>query len=1029
MSLELRPTVIIDVPLIVTEILLNPDQIIIKFPHGETADIGSLCYLKTAKDKRRGIKDIHFGRLVELESFIDSRRNQIRKLIKIISDQLNFGSKNSVTVKNSVDTFVSFIRWSDQNNFNNVLEDYENSMKIFISYSEFLNNRYSKGDISLKHSDTQQARVLNLLSIFFEQNTLSHETKNLKTTDFSKKSKSQAVKTYKKSINYEIRPTKIINLPFEDNVIPSPPEQSIIMFPTKKTLDVGFLCYLHVGPLKLINQKHVRFVQLKSLCEMRKIQVRKLINLISDQLKLNNLSVETIHNHWNRFITFMRWADENKFHNVLDCSVSANNTLTFYSEYLSSKFSHQEISLKHATLQLLTVMNTLSTFFDGDNFRHKANSLKVSDFKKKLSTQLPIIIKPTIRYEIRTSKIIDLPLKIDENILNPEEVIIRFSNGRSVDLGALCYLKAEPVKEYKQGTSRYQKNGRLVHLQSLSNSRQDQIKRLITIVSDQLNHSGLRVKTIIDSISRFVAFMRWADESHLHDVLDSSDKAHNTLKVYSQFLREKFLRNEITLKHAERQHTIVIKILSDFFDEDDFGHGFFVFKSKSNISTATEPPCELAQARLLALCNALFKGIGSLVLDQKSYPYKLDLPEFLDLPNNFLWLFPAESWFKRPENAFIKRKICFGFNYRTGQLNTIKEIKILRGHSLRGDEKIIIEAQNNIDAANSNYRNSQRMHVATVAQNAFIVLFLAETGMNWAQLVDLTWSRNYQINSERQLFRTIKWRANGKECYFELSSGFMPIFKRYLQLRDFLLGNQPCEWLFFKLGKRGLGQPSQIKDSLHNFFKSLKKIDPNLTEIHSRQWRAAKSDWLIRNTDVSTTALVLQNTEKTVLSSYIAGSETKHWEEMSNFLNQVSNVVQDKRENTKNMTLRAVGGCSSLGEPRSVSKKIPIASNCVEPEGCLFCDKFKIHVDEIDIRKLLSCRYCVKKIAPLTSDQNTYENLIQPILNRIDVFVTEIKKRNNDLLEKIQYEVDEEGELETYWRRKLEMFMELGVVI
>ena len=60
---------------------------------------------------------------------------------------------------------------------------------------------------------------MNRTNIFFEQNTLSHETKNLKTTDFSKKSKSQAVKTYKKSINYEIRPTKIIKYRFSETDI------------------------------------------------------------------------------------------------------------------------------------------------------------------------------------------------------------------------------------------------------------------------------------------------------------------------------------------------------------------------------------------------------------------------------------------------------------------------------------------------------------------------------------------------------------------------------------------------------------------------------------------------------------------------------------------------------------------------------------------------------------------------------------------------------------------------------------------
>lgn len=1029
MKLELRPTIIVDVPLIATELLSNPEQIIIKFPHAETADIGSLCYLITDKDKRLGKKDVHLGRLVEPESIIDSRRNQIRKLIKIISDQLNFGSRTSITLKNLVDTFITFIRWSDQNKFNNALEDYENTMKIFMTYSNFLDNQYSKGEICLKHSATQKARVLKFISIYFEQESINYKANDLKVKNIVKKVKFKNCKNIKKSIDYEIRPTQIINLPFEENINTFLVEQSIIMFPNRKTIDIGFLCYLNAGSLKSIKNKNVRLVQLKSLSEARTSQVRKLINLISDQLKINSLSVETIHNHWSRFVNFMRWADENKFHNVLDCPVMADNIINLYSEYLSNKFNHQEISLKHTTLQLLSIMNTLSTFFDGHDFRHKINRLKVLNIKKKLISQSKIIVNPSIKYEIRPTKIIDLPLNVEKSLLNPEQVIIRFSNGKSVDIGALCYLKVEPLKDYNQGTARYQKRGRLVQLESLSESRRYLVRKLIKHITDLLENSGRRVETIKDMISRFIAFMRWADENNYHEVLDSVENAKKIMVLYLQFFKEKFLRNEISLKHAGKQPSTVINFLSEFFEVDSFSHGMFLLRQKYNVSTATQPPSEDAQTRLLALCNALFNGISSLVVDFKSYPYKLTLPDFLQFPDNFLWVFPAESWFKSPEIALLKRKICLGFNYSTGELNTLDEIVRLRGHSLRGDEKIIINAQNNIDAANSNFRDSQRMHVGTVALNAFVVLFLAQTGMNWAQLVNLTWSEDYNIESGRQLFRTIKWRAGGKECFFELPSNFMPFFKRYLQLRGFLLGNQSCDWLFFKLGERGLGSPSQIKDTLSNFYKSLKKIDPDLTEIHSRQWRAAKSDWLICNTDISTTALILQNSEKTVLSSYIAGSETKQWEEMSNFLNQVSDVVRDKKEKTKDITLRAVGGCSSFGEPNTVSRATSIASNCIEPEGCLFCDKFRIHVDEVDIRKLLSCRYCVRKTAHLAGDQEIFQNLIQPILNRIEDIINEITKYNKDLLEKIRHEVDEQGELESYWRRKLEMFMELGVIL
>lgn len=830
-------------------------------------------------------------------------------------------------------------------------------------------------------------------------------------------------------MNLELRPTIVVNVPLAAGEVLLSPEQTIIRFPNGKFVDVGALCYLKNFSAKGKKGYLGRFVELRSLCDSRRQQIRKLIKLTSDQLKYSSRNSVTVKNLVDAFIAFIRWADESNFNNVLDSVENSKKIIILYSRFLDDEYSKGNISLKHSKTQRGKVVRFLSEFFEEDSFKHGLITLRMLDFNKRLKPQPFKIAQQAINYEIRPIKIVDLPLGIGEVLLNPEQVIIRFPGGKSVDIGALCYLKAEPIKDYKQGTARYKERGRLVQLESLSETRRHQIKTLIAFISDQLMYSSRRVETIKDLVSRFIAFMRWADEGNFHDVLNSAVNAKKVVIIYVQFLKEKFLRNEISLNHAARQQTSVINFLSEFLEEDNFSHGMFLLRVIPHTNTATHPPSEDAQTRLLALCTALFDGITSLVLDRKSYPYKLILPEFLQLPNNFLWLFPAESWFKRPEIALEQRKMCLGFNYLSGELNTIDEIKRLRGHSLRGDEQIIVEAQSNIDAANSDFRDSQRMHVGTVALNAFVVLFLARTGMNWAQLINLTWSHDYEIETERQQFRTIKWRAGGKECFFELSLEFTSIFKKYLQLRDFLLGNQSCEWLFFKLGERGLGSPSQIKGSLHYFYKSLKKIDPDLTGIHSRQWRAAKSDWLVCNTDIPNTALILQNTEKTVLSSYIAGSETKHWEEMSNFLNQVSDVVQDKREKTRNITLRAVGGCSSFGEPRSASKTISIASNCIEPEGCLFCDKFKIHIDEVDIRKLLSCRYCVRKTAHLTGDQEIHEQLIQPILNRIEVIVTEIAKRNKDLLEKIRYEVDEEGELESYWRRKLEMFMELGVVI
>jgi hypothetical protein len=102
--------------------------------------------------------------------------------------------------------------------------------------------------------------------------------------------------------------------------------------------------------------------------------------------------------------------------------------------------------------------------------------------------------------------------------------------------------------------------------------------------------------------------------------------------------------------------------------------------------------------------------------------------------------------------------------------------------------------------------------------------------------------------------------------------------------------------------------------------------------------------------------------------------------------------------------------------------------NCIDPEGCLFCDNYRIHVDETDIRKLLSCRYCIEKTAHLIGSLEEQHATLQPILARIDSIVAKLKQYNEPLVTKILSEV-EEGELDVYWARKLEMFMELDWII
>jgi hypothetical protein len=331
-----------------------------------------------------------------------------------------------------------------------------------------------------------------------------------------------------------------------------------------------------------------------------------------------------------------------------------------------------------------------------------------------------------------------------------------------------------------------------------------------------------------------------------------------------------------------------------------------------------------------------------------------------------------------------------------------------------------------LEIANADRQHGYRRNAAMLAHNAFVILFLAHTGMNWSSVQGLPWAGEHELGTERQGFRAVKYRAGGRLVSFEIQAVFLPTFRRFLRLRDYLLNGQNFDKLF---GASGNGakciEPLKSK-ALTSIFDSLRRLDPGVPDIKSRQWRAGKSDWLLRKVDPSTTAVVLQNSEATVMSSYAAGSPTTQGEEMSAFFERLQSAVLERGAVVPNGVINAVGVCASYGNPHQVHPA-PVESDCKGPEGCLFCDKFKVHADEKDTRKLVSCRYCILQTEHMVASEEHFHILFGPLLGQIAALLEDIAQREPGMVTRIEKEV-EEGELDPYWAGKLEMLVDLELV-
>lgn len=633
----------------------------------------------------------------------------------------------------------------------------------------------------------------------------------------------------------------------------------------------------------------------------------------------------------------------------------------------------------------------------------------------------------------RPISVYDLPLAVGAAILHPEQVVLNFGRAGTVDIGFLCYLRREP--QTRTGKSvRKSGFGRKVVVDSFNAARAGRVRALIEHISQEFSESGRRPETVRNRASRFLPFMTWADTHGYIDVLEDEGQARLAVREYAMFIRDRVNQNLISLTSGAGQQAAAFSLLGDFLEIDDLTRGVNLLRGNQRSNEGTLPPCEDAQAKVLSMCEALFNSLTELVLDAKPYPFRVPMPKYLGWADPTLWIFPTSKWCMAPHEMEQrhKAKVPFlAYDYANGRLATMDELKLNK--SFAGDNditrrQVLRRCRLQIEAANADPQNINRRHMSALALNIFVLMFIAQTGMNWAQAVEMPWSGEYEAGVERQVFRAIKWRAGNRKVYFEIPVSFLPTFKRYLELRSYILDGISCEFLFFSLGCNTLELPKMLPGGPTPLFKILQRIDPQLPKIMPRQWRAAKSDWLIRNTDPSTAALVLQNAEKTVLKSYTAGSETVHLEEMTLFLDKVSAVVVENGKVIEGSINCAVGVCSSYGAPHQISGEIAVQPDCKEQEGCLFCDKFKVHADDQDTRKLLSCRYCLQQSAHLAGSEERIQSMLGPIFDRIQVILDEVSRRDETLVLRVTREVEVDGELDPYWSRKLEMLMDLGLV-
>lgn len=636
----------------------------------------------------------------------------------------------------------------------------------------------------------------------------------------------------------------------------------------------------------------------------------------------------------------------------------------------------------------------------------------------------PFTLRPTVTLE--------LPLAPNTQILHPEQVIVKIGSVCH-DIGAICYaLRSDKRRRPGQAQE--------IVLSSFLTQRPKQVVQIIEALSSEMTDAGVRQATAIAHVDNLKVFVDWADTRGLHGCLAGGNVTRQIYRSYAADVSDRYARHEIASQTAYGRQRKTCQILGVITGIEDLARGIRMIPQRSDCDGGTEPAAIHDFSHALALNQAIFDGLCDLILNFKPFPYRLELPKSLGWKDSFLWIFPTNLWRLPPQQWGAERENLerphWLYDYEHGRLATVDELwhrfegtpGLWRRHAQANIER----AQTGLAAANGDPHHWARIMLGMIAHNALLFLFFANTGANESVAREIETDGEIAATTANQRYRTIKFRAQGKLVDLVAPTAFMPSLRRFMELRQYLLNDAFYPYLFFTFGNSNGGKPpAQIaRGKMQGHYQVLRGIDPQLPLCGSRKIRATVQDHFRRNHEPSIAANVMGHSEQVAITNYNAGSPADHQDDMTLFLNKVSEMARNQRVVKQGTDLGDAkpleegGRCPSYGHPKSLVNDAPSKLDC--KQGCFFCDHRVLVAGEEDARKVASAAFVMEQliIGPM------HEAEFRPLIFKCDEDLKKISTFDGcrEMVSRVRKDVYENGNLTPYFTDKYQLFLELRII-
>lgn len=548
-------------------------------------------------------------------------------------------------------------------------------------------------------------------------------------------------------------------------------------------------------------------------------------------------------------------------------------------------------------------------------------------------------------------------------------------------------------------------------------------KKIIIFIAEYLviQHSlGKKPSTLTAYIKSLTYFFKWIADNNL--TLNSS--IANTRYVFQNFtyhLKKKIRLAKLSSSTAQYLHSHIYKLLHGFYKDNEnyilSGNNLIMHKKINSKKTLKSKLSD--QKYHYVFYFKLFNQITDFLLNEESYPLKLSLVQ------KQLWCLPSQKTFNDENTVFPQV-----FNPIDGSIRTTKEIKELYNLQMMSEATYRRNSFLERLEKSNKFRSEKRLELAAHGLKAFFILFLTNTGMNDSTAATLKWNDDFKLEKENYKFTSIKYRAGNKIVEFEVRSKFIKYFKKFLELRKYLLNDNIQNFLFFNYRYGKINNQNILKGSfssyINNYFKH--HIDQNLPILNSKTLRVNKIMNTIKNDGIIAASQVAQSSINTIISSYMGESSESSEKQFSEYFTKLNKnlLIEDK----KNYFKTSIGKCKKKNSP-NITIKHEVFNNCDRSEGCLFCSNFCIHADKEDIYKLFSLKYVINECRYVAKNIEHFNNIYSVVFERIENIVTQIKNSNILSKEEIntyEHDVFINENLHPFWEFKLKTLCELGVL-